>query len=708
MERRPVELPHDSPGPRQPLTDSATPEKARVLSRDLSLFLVQFSIALSKTKTYPPDHPALRGAVTTAAQRLASLFASRASLTIGIAKRQLLIEGAATDAGNGILRDLAYRLHRHQLGALRLLPGLETEELGSLLQALGDESWRRGEPLGLRPPHEFDRWPHARLQSLALDALAIAEQGEEREGSGAGQSARLWISLAAAALERPDLKRDDPAADPAAVARAIGERRQAGQEETYDRMIVGYLLKMGELLGELEGPEAMRLRERLARLIETLEPGTLKMMLEVGGTLAQRRQLVMEGARTLPVEVVLDLLEAAAEASQQTISHAMLRILTKLAGHAGEKTTLAPGADAALRDTVRQLVRGWALEDPNPGTHRRLLELLSRPAAQAVAAAADGPRAYEAPRVVQMALEVGTVGPAVLRAADEMVERGELPRLVEFLDQAGSDEGSAKPVASLWAHLISAENLLRLVQMEEADPEAVRQFVARMGLPAAGPMIDVLATAESQAVRRRLLAWIGGLGPRAAAAAVARLPGSPWYLQRNLLLLLGGMEKGWPAKFTPATYARHPDARVRREALKLLFQRREWRDDALLQSLADPDEGILHLGLGAALERCPPKALPGLLSLLDAKRSPEIRALAIRVLGNFPTAEVRERLVGYVVRRTRWLRRRILAHKSPELLSALTVLAAHWPREPSLDAVWRLVERHPDGDVRSAGRPGAA
>ena len=71
--------------------------KHAVLSRELSEFLIELSIAVHRYAMYPPGHPSLRPAVENAVGRLGEIFMDRRTVSIGVANRQLVIEGVATD-----------------------------------------------------------------------------------------------------------------------------------------------------------------------------------------------------------------------------------------------------------------------------------------------------------------------------------------------------------------------------------------------------------------------------------------------------------------------------------------------------------------------------------------------------------------------------------------------------------------------------------
>ena len=91
-------------GERKAGTDAA-------LSRELADFLVEFSIVLHKRAMYPSGHPQLEASADRFVRRLDTLLERRESVTLGVARHQLVIEKVTTDPKNALLRDLARRLH---------------------------------------------------------------------------------------------------------------------------------------------------------------------------------------------------------------------------------------------------------------------------------------------------------------------------------------------------------------------------------------------------------------------------------------------------------------------------------------------------------------------------------------------------------------------------------------------------------------------
>src|SRR5262245_1166979 len=129
----------------------ASPRSERpALVRDLSEFLVELSIALHRHSMYPSGHPALAPAIELVIRRAEALLQDRSQIAFGVARRQLIIDGVTTDPNQPVLRRLADGLHRHHIGALAIMRGVDSYELGEALRTLSAEPEREG-PIGLRP-----------------------------------------------------------------------------------------------------------------------------------------------------------------------------------------------------------------------------------------------------------------------------------------------------------------------------------------------------------------------------------------------------------------------------------------------------------------------------------------------------------------------------------------------------------------------------
>jgi hypothetical protein len=284
-----------------------------------------------------------------------------------------------------------------------------------------------------------------------------------------------------------------------------------------------------------------------------------------------------------------------------------------------------------------------------------------------------------------------------------MLEEGHAMELLQLLD---GPQAPPDLVDDIWAYLATPQSIRQLLMNEPRDTEVVERLVARMGLDAGEALLDALEIADSRTARRRLLTRLGKLGTDLGQAVVDRLPGSPWFVQRNLLALIGSMAS-WPRSFSPATYAAHTDPRVRREALKLMLRLPDYRDEAIGATFADDDEQVIRLGLTSAAEGCPAPAVPRLMTMLRAHAHDiELRALGIRVLGTVRTPATRDWLVDHALTKKKLFRGRRLMPKSPEILAIVAALARGWRDDKLAAEVLRRAQSSGDAEMRAAAQLG--
>ncbi len=681
-----------------PSTDVTAPPRAEraALSRQLGDFLIEFSIALHRHAMYPDGHPSLQPACLRVGNRLTELLADRSSISLGVARSRLVIEGVATDSRNPVLKDLASRLHRHQLGAVTFRRGVTLDELREFLNTVAVDPERSGEPLGPSCETSPPSWFNIRVHPLSYDRLQFSDETGEIQAR-ISRAEQLWIGMAQAALASADTAIEEDqaaAAEPSVVARAIDEHQRGS---AYDQVIVGYMLQLAEELRMSEGQEALSLRRRMSQLIAGLDRKTLGTLLAMGGDQVQNRQFVLDASHTLAIDAVIDLVHAATEeAHGQVASQSLLRMLQKLARYAESgNDRRRTEADLAIREQVSELIRHWTLSDPNPDAYREALQTMA--AVEPLFAVSPDQRFQVEPRrIVQMALEADAPGELVTRAVHRLLDEGDLAWLLSTLDEA---EGSSlRPTDALRAIeelVASADTLERLLIADRLDVEALDRILPRMGQAAANNMIEALAEADSGRTRRLLLDRLGQIGPEVGPLAMARLSDPRWFVQRNMLVILGSLRER-PEGFHPADFIHNRDPRVRREALRIMMIDPDTRERAVCHALADEDPRTVRLGLNAALEHCPDAAL----SLIVARTSPEtpedLRVLAIRALGNSRQRSALETLLELARPRRGFFRTR--RPKSPEYLAALEALH-RFADHPGAQKALAAAARSPDPDI---------
>jgi hypothetical protein len=702
-----------------PVPAPEPPEKP-TLPRDLILFFVQFSVALNKSRAYPSGHPVLAAAIDVLIQNLNALFQRRAMLTIGVSRGQLFVDGVGSEDDHPVLKELSVRLHRHQLAAIQLRPGLKGGEFAELLHALAAETWRQGKPLGLEPLDVLlGRWPNVSLEPLPLDQLELGD------GSGSPSellAEKLWQGLAHAALLTaqesagateswtPESEAGSESgmvgggplkgrlASGSEVAKAIKGRKR---DRAYNRQVLEWVMRVNDKMGDVVPGSTVH--HAVGELFSGLNKKELRNLLDMGSQPEERAELLKRGARHLPVKTVLDLVDAAAGLNEKTMSVSLLRLLGKLADHVDSaRGPIVVGAEDVLRDSVRQLVGEWDEHDPTAHSHRELLELLSRRGV-AGRGGASGKSEAGSLRVFQMALELGVDTPESQAALFDVRQEVGLAGMLDLVERGTF---ASLDVGVIWQMISEPKYLGQRLLDESQDVTQVERVLAHMGPDGINPLLEALERAESATRRRWLLRRLEQYGPLLGPRIAARLPGKPWFVQRNLLGLLATLPE-LPGSFHPEEYTSHDDGRVRREAYKLLFANPEWRPAAIVRAAGDSDMGIVRLALSAALEQFPQDLPPRLLDHLSQRyKDQDIRLLAIRLLGKRPTTGGREWLMSRVAQKRGWgpFRRLRLEPKTPEMLGALVVLAQQFGQHPEVLAVLKLAEAGRDSDIRAASR----
>jgi hypothetical protein len=678
-------------------------QKAAALPRELADFLMDLSVALHKHAIYPVGHPLLDQAVDAVHRALGRLLLDRPALSIGVARRQLIIEGVATDSSHPLLAELAGKLHRHHIGAVKFLPGLSRAELADMLSVVGLEAQRDEQPIGLQPELLQSRWADVKLFALTYDRLELLDDDGvpiADLGSDVGPAAQLWIGLARAAIAADLATRPEHAAlDPEAVAHAIDEH---DREQAYDQVIVGYLLQIAREVSTDDSRETSGLQRRISKLVGSLQPHTLQRLLEMGGDAAQRHRFVLDASQGMTVGAVVELVQAAATAEGQTISHSLVRMLTKLASHAaGDQSSRSRAADGAFREHVERLVGSWSLNDPNPEAYSAVLSQMAQTKAERAGGSTSKSNECEPNRIVSMALEIGASGERVRHAITTMLDAGQLGELLDQLDAAPDPRSVI--ARELWARIADREPLRALLAAPRIDHGVIRRIVGRVGAEAATPILDALEACPEGSRQDRLLGFLVQVGPPAAPMIAVRLGRASPALARELLACLAKIAPPVPPPEVRLC-REHPDAGVRREAVKLLLAYAATRESTLLASMSDPDERVAYVGLLAAAQSCPADAAAVIRQRVDRGELADgtVRAAAVRAVASRRDEEALAWILDRTLATGGLLRRTRLAPASPEVLASLSALASYWPDDPRAAIAISLARQSSSASFRAA------
>lgn len=636
---------------------------------ELKELLIRLSVALGRRRAYTAAHPMVRRSEQEVLDALRTLLASRPTLTLGVARKELLLDGETVEGRLSAIRELAERLHRRGVGSLTFESGLTAESLRGALDWLtapppADGSFNSGSHPDL---------PGIVIRGIAYDHFTLGDQGTTNEE----RVKDLWRQLASIAIESegegsgphgedrglggdgaeagegsgdgsgsPDGRRDarrgasggasggtgeaedgDPGdgetvgdgeappagtvdlahATPEEVASAI-ERRV--HHEGYAKRMAFVLVSLADQVAQAPLAQRQELGERLRSVLQRLAESSISRIIQSVAGGSARRRFLSQLIDVLPVSAVIEWLEVAARANEQELSHHLLRLLTKLSSLAGEEGASQASEDA-LRGAARDLVSDWGLSDPNPAEHVGLLDHIAL-----FDGAGDGDPDGDVgindlgtARLVQMALELGEAGDDTLHAADRLVSQGYVVQLFAWLDAVPTTPASV----ALREHLTSAGSILEVLLQDTPDLAAVGAILPTVGIRSAPALLDVLEGSADRHIRRLVFDHLSSLGPDLGPLLLSRMEGASWYVLRNLLALLRevqpppGVRVEWSIPRGRMTeLMHHEQPKVRQEAFRILVRDPVARSAALWTALEDDDEALARVALETVADRTVP------------------------------------------------------------------------------------------------------
>jgi hypothetical protein len=494
-------------------------------------------------------------------------------------------------------------------------------------------------------------------------ALPQSEHLALRPHRASGPHARdPWLALERLVLEDPERTR---------VTRNVTEL--ALGLELYPAT-PAFDVRVLELLAQASMVTESVVHIALDSLIMSLPARTLRRLLGPRRNPVTQQEFLRALVPTLTPAAMLRICQALAAGRTELLSASGLRVLARLA------------ADAARSERAAMVMEETVL---------RLAEL----------SLADGPacpkHTPEPERVLKLALESGIAEIGTRGAADRMIARKQVAALLALLDTVPRTDAVA---ATVRQRLFQPQSVRAILAAQPVDLDSLDRLIPDAGLAAAPVLLDALADSRERRVRLKLIDLLARYGDPIGPLAMERFDGMPWYVQRNLLALIGRLNDV-PLDFPLPSLMTHRDLRVRHEAVVVALHDPELRETAISQGLESEHPPTLQLALGALNDYCPPELLPRVMAIaMDPVRDEELRAdavIAVAASKDPSTLRVLRRLV--VGRGIAGLGR--LAPRSPTMLAALRGLAAHWPQHPKVGMLLDTARQSRDADVRDAARP---
>lgn len=658
-----------------PITPHSTARP--VLPRQLHDFVVELAIAVQKRTFYPATHPILQGAVEGVHTRLAEVLAASGELSLGVADRQFVVDGQESDEGHPLLSEFASRLGDHQVGAVRFTAGITRDELDAFVAGAASPADGEDEPFATRTGASTD---HVTILPVAFDRLGLLDGDGDTATEARSHEEATWQALAAAALQGQGTGTDGVAVDPRMLAEAIGGN---GGTAAFDADVIDRLSSLLESLGAL-GAATLQQKQRVSALVESLGTPTLTRLLQAGGP-EQGTRVVRSANDALAARAVIELVSAASAADALPISGSMLRLLQKLSSQAQVPGARGAEAERVLRGSVHRLLDSWTLANPNPELYEKVLETAS---AHHNRRATDARRDVAEPeRIVDLALETQVLTSSAEVALGRLALREGLAVVLDRL-QAYPDS----PVReSMIDRLVNEASMREYLDQPVLDVPLMRHAVDRIRARAIGPLVAALER-RSDSDAPALIELLARLGWDALEPLGRAIDGASPRMLRHLFALFDRMD-AWPPQVNPRDFLSHPDAVVRREAIRFLLRSEATQDVAIMAALRDREVRTFSLGLSAVAKACSPSAGRLLMARYqEPELTPDLRQRMVRAIAVSGIPEAPTWLGGLLVGR-RWILGRVKLRKpSPETIAAAASIVHHFPGTPLAAEVVALIE----------------
>ena len=176
-----------------PSSQYARPPDAGGSDQEIRELLIRLAVALGRRRAYTAEHPMVQKSEEQVLAALRTLLASRPVLALGVARKELLVDGASLEGRVSAINDLAERLHRRGVGSLTFETGVTADSLRGALDWLTapppvDGSFNSGGHPDL---------PGIVIRGIAYDHFTLADQGTSNQE----RVKDLWRELASIAME---------------------------------------------------------------------------------------------------------------------------------------------------------------------------------------------------------------------------------------------------------------------------------------------------------------------------------------------------------------------------------------------------------------------------------------------------------------------------------------------------------------------------
>lgn len=641
---------------------------------------------------YPPGHPALVSSLDLINRRLTELRGPAGEVVLGIVNDGLLYGTDKIDSASA--QKFAQALYARGVAMLRFANETEARDIETFLRLLaagtpGEQTRALWEDLtaagvvniNLQPvdysavqvtDNLSEPPPDKKEPSLweeILRALIAGREFSDEEKEFLAREVQSIDELSQMIVQYVDTHAK-PTFDPDATFGVRLPLQQEKPEAVHQRVAEAIGRYISEATGAKKQKSLYQAMQLLRSLPQPLRGTVLREVARVLATDDAAATLMREFAEELPADEVLEALRYLASAGSLS-AHAMA-LLQSLAS-LQTSTRAEPPSQNVINDLV-QLFGEDDVDRFNPPDHAALLEHVS------IHMPPVGPEAVTAidrlgKRVETVAVDaltrqlgrtlldlISNLGaarqPQAILARTEALFRahlasGEFEEALEVIQRL--QEISRTTISDDLRHAVQESigrlaggDLIRTLieSLHSSQPEkarAIQRLIELLGAGARRNLLIALAEESNRSRRRRLFDFIASLGPVIVPEVTGFLSDNRWYVLRNMIVLLRTVNDRTSLPDI-RKLARHPDIRVRMDAIKsLLTLDSSVPPDVLDGVLQDADPKLAETAVVLIGNYGIKEATPQLLQMLSgidffsSRRS--LRVKIIRALGELGQAD---------------------------------------------------------------------
>jgi hypothetical protein len=598
--------------------------------------LQSLSRAYQKTTTYPPGHPAVAEALEQAVLGFAEACAGNDMIVVAAARDHFRVDDEPIAEENDSLQSLASMLFDLDIAALEFHDDLIVEELESVIRSLGSAKQEGRKGAALVEALAESGAQKVRARAINYDALRFAEGVRDPDGQIPDQD--VWENVSRI-LADPDSSQDE--LSPAELAAEVSQEISA-QEGTGVGLLRKRIQRLNRTTGSLDAEQRHRLQQRLSTFVSSLSPKLRQDLLRVDPDLPEESVALMTRvAEELPESDLLRTLRQLDNIGAR-MPDQMLTLLNKLVRISRRRPSLAAGLNERLsrwgisgevlagspdnlQSALEEVFQRRARSDFIPQTHRTLLDNLSRQTVGAGDFSFDSryrdPRDAESVRLQGAQIAARLLGGEdgkrhragifafLASAADSLIEMGQFEVVRDAAISARtyslvkSEPEQNRRAADGYLQEFKSSRRISLILTHGSNSdgfdEAALGLLVLGGQAALDAVLGLLNSAPHSRAAPALSAFARARGAEALANALESRRDRGWPALRPIMMLLREMDASEVVPLLEKL-SRHDELRVRREALRALYEKDERPGSKirhLFRGLRDPSPRVVSLAL---------------------------------------------------------------------------------------------------------------